>query len=193
LRSILAWAHVLRSTAGDVVAKDRAIGEVERSVRVQVKLIDDILHLACVASAEVRLDLQKDPPDKQLAGISVLLAEDEFDLRESLRLVLGDYGAKVTTVASAPEALAALEQFQPDVLLLCDLATRGEAVYDFMRVVTTRSGPVPIASISAWRLDEEARELKAGVRLRLAKPIEVRALVHAVANLAGRTHAKTSP
>ena len=86
------------------------------------------------------------------------------------------YGAEVTAVASATEALAALERSRPDVLLFGDLAMRGESVYDLMREVTARACPLPVASISAWRLEERERELAAGFRLHLAKPMEIEAL-----------------
>jgi CheY-like chemotaxis protein len=123
--------------------------------------------------------------DRRLAGIRVLLVDHDLGLRESFHAVLDSYGAEVTAVASAPEALAALERSRPDVLLFGDLATRGENVYDLMRDVTARASPLPVASISAWRLEKE-RELAAGFRLHLAKPLEMGTLVDAVSRLAGR-------
>src|SRR5579863_93459 len=57
LSSILAWAHLLRS-ATDVTARAHAIDELEGNARTQAKLIDDVLDLACIASAELRLDLR---------------------------------------------------------------------------------------------------------------------------------------
>ena len=43
-----------------------------------------------------------------------------------------------------------------------------------------------VASISAWRHEEKEREIAAGFRLHLAKPLEIGDLVDAVASLAGR-------
>ncbi len=43
--------------------------------------------------------------------------DDEHDARRLLTSILEEYGAKVTTVASASEAIKALEQLQPDVLI----------------------------------------------------------------------------
>ncbi len=129
--------------------------------------------------------------DRLLAGVRVLIVDHDHGLRESLQSLLGEHGAEVTAVASAPEALAALERSRPDVLLFGDLATRGETVYDLVREVTARACPLPIASISAWRLEEKDRELAAGFRLHLPKPVEIGALVEAVAALAGRKQGKT--
>jgi signal transduction histidine kinase len=121
-----------------------------------------------------------------LSGIRVLLVDHDLGIRESFQAVLEDYGAAVTSVASAPDALEALEQRRPDVLLFGDLAMHGETVYDLMRQVTARACPLPVASISAWRLAERERALAAGFRLHLAKPLQIAVLVKAVADLAGR-------
>jgi CheY-like chemotaxis protein len=125
-----------------------------------------------------------------LAGIRVLIVDHDLLLREALQSVLDDYGAEVTAVASAPEALAALEPSRPDVLLFGDLAMHSESVYDLMREVTARACPLPVASFSSWRLEDRERELASGFRLHLAKPLQIGALVDAVADLAGRTRGK---
>ena len=125
-----------------------------------------------------------------LAGVRVLLVDHDLGLRESFRAVLDDCGAQVTSVASAPEALLALEQSWPDVLLFGDLAMHGETVYDLMHEVTARACSLPVASISAWRLEERERALAAGFRLHLAKPLPIGALIDAVAQLAGRRQAR---
>jgi len=101
--------------------------------------------------------------------------------------VLHDYGAEVTAVATATEALVALERSRPDVMLFGDLALQGEIAYDLMRAVTARAAPLPVASISSWRAEDREREMAAGFRLHLAKPIDIGALVDAVADLTGRS------
>jgi len=130
------------------------------------------------------------PDGRPLAGIRVLLVDHDLGIRESFQSVLEHYGAEVTAVASAPEALAALERSQPDVLLFGDLAIRGESIYDLMRDVTALACPLPVASISAWRLEDRERERAAGFRLHLAKPLAIGTLVDAVADLAGRMRGK---
>jgi CheY-like chemotaxis protein len=134
--------------------------------------------------------LAERPDDRLLAGVRVLLVDVDLGIRESFQAVLESQGALVTTAASAPEALGALEQKPLDVLLFGDLATRGDTVYDLIREVTARACPVPIASISAWRLAERERALAAGFRLHLGKPLEIEVLVEAVAQLAGRSPGK---
>jgi CheY-like chemotaxis protein len=121
-----------------------------------------------------------------LTGVRVLLVDHDLGLREALQSVLDDYGAEVTAVGSAPEAMAALEHNRADVLLFGDLAVTDESVYGLMRQVMMHACPLPVASISSWRLAEKERELAAGVRLHLAKPLEIDSLIDAVATLAGR-------
>jgi len=121
-----------------------------------------------------------------LADVRVLLVDCDLGLRESVHSVLEHYGAKVTSVASVPEALAVLARTRPDVLLFGDLAMRGDASYDLLRELASRTCPLPIASVSGWRLEEREREAAASFRLHLAKPFEVQALVDTVADLAGR-------
>jgi signal transduction histidine kinase len=140
---------------------------------------------------EAALAEREPPPGSErvegglLAGLRVLLVDHDPGLRQSFRAVLEDRGAAVTTVASAPEALAALERQPPDVLLFGDLAVPGESMSDLMREVTARACALPIASISAWRPEEE-RGGATGFRLHLVKPLEVGTLIEAVAQLAGR-------
>jgi CheY-like chemotaxis protein len=122
-----------------------------------------------------------------LTGVRVLLVDHDLGLRESLQSVLDDYGAQVTAVGSAPEALAAVEQSRIDVLIFGDLAVRGDGVYDLMHQVMVHACPLPVASISSWRLEEKERELAAGFRVHLAKPLEIDSLIDAVATLAGRS------
>jgi len=130
---------------------------------------------------------------RALAGVRVLVVDHDPALRESFQAVLETWGAAVTAVASAPEALAALERSELDAILFGDLAIRGESIYDLMREVTARASTLPIASISAWRDEERERELGAGFRLHLTKPVEISALVAAVADLAGRGSGRRLP
>jgi signal transduction histidine kinase len=63
LASILVWAQVLHATTDDAAAaRARALDELKRNAQTQLKLIDDILGLACVASSELRLNLRSVEP-----------------------------------------------------------------------------------------------------------------------------------
>ena len=72
----------------------------------------------------------------ELHGMHILVVDDEADMREFLAFLLEEYGARVTVVASASEALAALEQIEPD-LLLSDIGMPDVDGYMLMRQIRT--------------------------------------------------------
>ncbi|KYC41033.1 hypothetical protein WA1_23215 [Scytonema hofmannii PCC 7110] len=69
-----------------------------------------------------------------LNGLQVLVVDDETDVREWITTVLTECGAQVIAVGSVGEALAALEQFRPDVLV-SDIGMPNEDGYTFIRKV----------------------------------------------------------
>src|SRR5207302_6707415 len=72
--------------------------------------------------------------EQSLAGLRVLVVEDEPDARELISLALKRSGAEVQAVASAKEALSNLQVFTPDVLL-SDIGLPAESGYDLIRQV----------------------------------------------------------
>jgi len=131
---------------------------------------------------------------RELAGIRVLIVDDDSDICEVLQLVLEGRGAVVTVAASAAEALAALERSMPDVLL-SDLAMPGESGHDLMRKIVARDGDraLPAAALSAYASGQDLQQaLASGFRMHLAKPVDPEALIAAVAALAGRTSGNDS-
>jgi CheY-like chemotaxis protein len=65
------------------------------------------------------------PSSVSLAGLRVLVVDDEADTRDLLMFILEQSEAEVRAVGSVPEALKALEQFKPDVLV-SDIGMPGE-------------------------------------------------------------------
>jgi hypothetical protein len=126
-----------------------------------------------------------------LAGVRVVLVDADEDMRIAAGAVLEHFGAGVTAVASAAAALAALESSRPHVLI-SDLSRPGEGGYDLMLKVA-RDAVVPSAALTSVGTGEaRARALAAGFRMCLTKPLDVQALVAAVATLAGRPLANRS-
>jgi CheY-like chemotaxis protein len=125
-------------------------------------------------------------PTQTLAGIRVLLVDDDQDIGEILQLVLEGQGAIVSVVHSAVEALAALTLSMPNVLL-SDLSMPGVSGYDLMRSIVAREGKnaPPAAAISAGAPGPSRRRaLDCGFQILLEKPIDHPALIAAVAKLA---------
>jgi CheY-like chemotaxis protein len=129
------------------------------------------------------------PPE--LDGLRVLVVDDEEDTRVLLRMVLERCGASVTAVSSAQEALAALKQSRPDVLV-SDLGMPEEDGYSLIKKVRALSaedgGQTPAAALTAYaRVEDRLKVLNSGFQIHIPKPVEPIELVTVVANLAGRT------
>ena len=126
-----------------------------------------------------------------LAGIRVLLADDEADIRELMTAALEKAGATVISVDSAAAALHVLGDRDIDVLL-ADIAMPGQDGYDLIRAVRMlpepRTANIRAAAVTACaRDDERQRALAAGFQLHLAKPLQPAALVQAVAQLVDKS------
>jgi signal transduction histidine kinase/ActR/RegA family two-component response regulator len=130
-----------------------------------------------------------------LEGIRVLLVEDDLGMQEAMGFALGQYGAEVTAVGSAPEALEILEADPArgglDVVL-SDFSLPGMDGYELLRQIRAmagaRSAPaLPVALITAYaRPEDRIRALAAGFSGYLAKPMEPAQLLTIVVQLLGR-------
>jgi two-component system CheB/CheR fusion protein len=125
-----------------------------------------------------------------LAGLRVLVVDDEAGMRELLKTILEEYAAQVTVVGSAQEAIDALtaNPSQYDVLL-SDIGMPNEDGYMLIRQVrqlsTENGGQIPAAALTAYVRGEEQREIiSAGFQRHIAKPVEPEQLALIIAELA---------
>lgn len=146
-----------------------------------------------VHPASNRREINSEPStvnEVQLNGLRVLVVDDETDSREFLAVVLERCGAEVIPVASAFEAIQALDKFEPDVIV-SDIAMPEEDGYTLIRKVRARSpklgGRTPAAALTAYaRAEDRTQALSAGFQIHLPKPIDPSELAVVVASLAGR-------
>lgn len=125
-----------------------------------------------------------------LAGIKVLLVDDNEDILELSRRVLEERGAEVVTVNSVVEALAQLCKVVPDVLI-SDISMPILNGYDLIRSVRNElhlgEHKLPAVAISAYaRPLDQQRALQAGYQAYVIKPLQPHMLIRAVARLVGR-------
>jgi PAS domain S-box-containing protein len=125
-----------------------------------------------------------------LAGLKVLVVDDDADAREALTRFLESRDADVRLVASAAEALKAIRHDRPDVLV-SDIGMPGEDGYALMEQVRMldreAGGRLPAVAVTAFASPEDRiRSLAAGFQMHLAKPVDVAELVMVIASLCGR-------
>jgi signal transduction histidine kinase/ActR/RegA family two-component response regulator len=111
-----------------------------------------------------------------LAGVDVLVVDDDEDARLLLQMTLTGYGAVVTTAASAREALAAIERSVPHVVL-SDIGMPHEDGYDLLRRLRARSpengGAIPAIAVTAYASAADRSSTQAaGYQAHVAKPFE---------------------
>nr|WP_242035759.1 MULTISPECIES: ATP-binding protein [unclassified Leptolyngbya] len=131
-------------------------------------------------------DFSDEDAQTSLKNVSVLVVDDETDDRELLKIVLECAGAHVKAVGSVDEALQAIHQSQPDVLV-SDVRMPDQDGYSLIRQL--RSIPIeqirqiPAIALTAYSPDENSRKaMTEGYQLYLPKPIEPDALVAAIAS-----------
>ncbi|MCD8486210.1 MAG: response regulator [Desertifilum sp.] len=125
-----------------------------------------------------------------LQGIRVLVVDDEVDTRDYLGFVLEQCQAEVWVAASAQDAIAALGQFKPNVLV-SDIGMPQEDGYTFIRKVRALSkeqgGEIPAIALTAYaRTEDRKQAIASGFQLHLSKPIEPKELAVGVASLLGK-------
>jgi signal transduction histidine kinase/CHASE1-domain containing sensor protein/CheY-like chemotaxis protein len=125
-----------------------------------------------------------------LSGVNVLLVDDDSDTLNVMATALAGRQANVTAVSSAGEAIRAIKQQRPDVLV-SDIAMPDEDGYGLIQKVRLlengESQSIPAVAITAYAKEEDRkRALASGFQIYLAKPVELTELVKVVARAARR-------
>lgn len=125
-----------------------------------------------------------------LNGLQILVVDDDADNREFMVFALTTYGANAIATASSEEALRALQQFKPDVLV-SDIGMPDEDGYALIRQVRMldrkSGGNIPAIAVTGYTRDSDRNQaLTAGFQLHLSKPIQPIELIGAIAKLCRR-------
>jgi DNA-binding NtrC family response regulator len=117
---------------------------------------------------------------------SVLVVDDEKNMRLSLQTVLKDEGYATRAVESAEEALKLLAQ-EEFFMVITDARLGGMSGYEFLGKIHSRWPGLPAIMLTAYATPKLAVEaIKAGAIDYLAKPFAPEELLHAVARCAER-------
>jgi Signal transduction histidine kinase len=144
------------------------------------------LALAAVAATPGTDRASDKADDVTLDGVSVLLVDDDADSLMLAAVALEQHGARVTTARSGAEALDAMKESVPDVLV-SDLGMPDLDGLELMREVRRRRGTtMPALALTAYAMEADAERTRAaGYTMHLSKPLDPKRLARAVRRLAG--------
>ena len=172
--------HLVESHGGRIAASSSGLGE--------GAVFDVWLPLATLAKEAT--PLAGSLATNSLAGVRVLVVDDDPDAQVLVDLVLSQYGAEVTAVGDTREAMEVLMKGRKDILI-CDYNMPGEDGFSFMKRLRTRGiyaeVKLPAIALTAYADKEhEKSAIAAGFDAFVGKPLQPTILAGAALKLLRR-------
>ncbi len=200
--------HIIELHGGTVQAQSAGVGQGTTiivqlplnsdAISMQESLPNDPVPLAPpqLLGQEEALALAKPVEEKplvpriDLAGLRILVVDDEVDILELIQYILEDAGASVTLATSTSAAIATLTDGGGYDALLADIGMPDEDGFALIRQVRAlpaeSGGQIPAAAITAYVSDRERNlVLAAGFGIHMPKPIDPDRLIQMVSILTG--------
>jgi CheY-like chemotaxis protein len=136
--------------------------------------------------AETAAEREAEPGS--LAGLRVLVVDDDAETLQILTLALSAFGAEARPAASAAAALEEISRASPDVLI-SDIGMPGVDGFELMERVRALDAfaELPAIALTAYAGAEDgARAIQAGFDERAVKPADLPELVSTILRLTGR-------
>jgi CheY-like chemotaxis protein len=159
----------------------------ERLVQKSESLVAVTRHRDCDPDYEPGLGSQA------LAGLRILVVDDEPDCATLTGYMLSEWGADVKVAISANDALEVFERYEewPPDILISDIQMPAIDGYGLMRRVRKmdpdRGGNIPAIALTAYtRVEDRIRALVAGFQIHIAKPFEPVELLTVVESVVNR-------
>ena len=152
-------------------------------------LSSEVLSLPQESTSESDLESSAELPTPLLAGLRILVVDDEVHILELLKFMLENYEAEVLTVTSAYEALDILstnpEQYD---VLVTDIGMPLQDGYSLIQQVreldTEVGGQILAIALTAYAsVQDQQRAIDAGFQAHIAKPVQPLQLALLIANL----------
>jgi signal transduction histidine kinase len=146
-----------------------------------------VVRLPITPDADVEDDVGGRESLSASVGYRVLVAEDNPDAAEMMRLMLEFKGHDVQVAADGMEAIALAERFAPHIAFV-DIGMPRMDGYDVARGIRERLGAaVVLVALTGWGQDEDKRRSReAGFDHHLTKPPEPEVLERLIATCAGK-------
>ena len=176
-------ASLIRLHGGTIEAHSAGLGQ---GSRFTIRLPALAGTAESVVSAGTEALLQQFPMTP-LAGLRILVTDDEEDARLATQSLLASFGATVTVSASGSEALRLLDRQSFD-LLLCDIGMPGMDGHELIRAIRKRprdkGAMTPAIALTAFAMtrDERASSL-AGFDAHVAKPLSAQTLIETICSV----------
>jgi signal transduction histidine kinase/CheY-like chemotaxis protein len=184
--------HLVELHHGSIIAQSDGLGR-GTMIKVELPAIASKYEPVHEPPKERPFTIEEAMSDTRLKSIKVVAVDDNADSRELLKVILERSSAEVAVVSSGQEALAAIKNVQPDVLI-CDLAMPemdGYELLENVRRLEPELGRLPVIAFTAAARNEDlARTRRAGFQAHLAKPVDPSKLVTTILQLA-REHKST--
>lgn len=125
--------------------------------------------------------------ESDLSGIHILVVDDQTDSQEFIAFVLEQHGAIVTAVASGTDALQAIAQCNPN-MIISDIGMPEMDGYMLLRQIRAlgleQGGQIPAIALTAYagELDQQ-QAIAAGFQRHVTKPIDPEVLVAIVVEM----------
>lgn len=120
-----------------------------------------------------------------MPGKPILIVDDNPSNLKLLRVLLSGEGHEVRTALSAQEAISALDNFKPSLILM-DIQMPGMDGLELTRVLkaSPATAKIPVVALTAYAMSgDESRAKEAGCDAYVTKPIDTRTLPALIAQL----------
>ncbi|AVH68533.1 response regulator [Nostoc sp. 'Peltigera membranacea cyanobiont' N6] len=126
-----------------------------------------------------------------LNGLRVLVVDDNEDCLCIVTFILSDYQAQTKTATSVDEAIEAIEEWKPDIVI-SDIGMPNKDGYSLVSSIRNKEasmgGFLPAVALTSYVYPEDISEaIDAGFQEVIRKPFEPDELVAVLARLTGQT------